>query len=205
VSLGESDADMTSIRSWLSDEFLPEAINMTIAVERVIEPTPELTDLIAELDQTLGANYEPHQRHGISLAQIFEPHVRFFVARLDGVAMSCGGVALFDDYAEVKRMYTRPAARGRGLARAILAQIDTEALASGKVVLRLETGPHQHEAIGLYKSIGFKSSTAFGPYADMPAHHIEMSLFFEKTLRRRENPPVRCLSQPRHCGSHRRS
>ena len=93
---------------------------MAITVERAIEPTPELADLIEELDQTLGANYEPHQRHGISLAQIFEPHVRFFVARLDGVVMSCGGVALFDDYAEVKRMYTRRAARGRGLARAIL-------------------------------------------------------------------------------------
>ena len=110
---------------------------MTIIVERAIEPTPELADLIEGLDQTLGANYEPHQRHGISLAQIFEPHVRFFVARLDGVAMSCGGIALFDDYAEVKRMYTRPAARGRGLARAVLTQIEAEALASGKVVLRL--------------------------------------------------------------------
>jgi putative acetyltransferase len=68
---------------------------MAITVERAIEPTPELIDLIDELDRTLGANYEAYQRHGISPAQIFEPHVHFFGARLGGVVMSCGGVALF--------------------------------------------------------------------------------------------------------------
>jgi hypothetical protein len=51
---------------------------MAITVERAIEPTPELIDLIDELDRTLGANYEAYQRHGISPAQIFEPHVHFF-------------------------------------------------------------------------------------------------------------------------------
>jgi putative acetyltransferase len=48
---------------------------------------------------------------------MFEPHMRLFLARLDGVVVGCGGVAVFDDYADVKRMYTRPAARGRGLLR----------------------------------------------------------------------------------------
>jgi hypothetical protein len=43
------------------------------------------------------------QRHGLSIEQLFEPHVRFFVARLDGLAVGCGGVAFFNDYAEVKR------------------------------------------------------------------------------------------------------
>jgi GNAT superfamily N-acetyltransferase len=104
---------------------------MSIAIERVIEATAELRDLIGELDAVLGAAYEPHQRHGLSIAALFEPHVRFFVARLDGVAAGCGGVALFDDYAEVKRMYTRPAARGRGLAKAVLRRIEEEARAAG--------------------------------------------------------------------------
>ena len=155
---------------------------MSITIERVNAPTDELAALIGELDGALGANYEPHQRHGLSLAQLFEPHVRFFIGWLDGTAAGCGGVALFDDYAEVKRMYTRPASRGRGLAKALLQRIEQEARATGKPMLRLETGPYQHEAIGLYERMGFVACAAFGAYAAMPARNIEMSVFFEKKL-----------------------
>jgi hypothetical protein len=45
-----------------------------------------------------------HQRHGLLIEQLIKPRVRFFVARLDGLAIGCGGVASFNDYAEVKRM-----------------------------------------------------------------------------------------------------
>jgi putative acetyltransferase len=155
---------------------------MSIVIERVVEPTPEVRGLIDELNAILGANYEPHQRHGLSIGQLFEPHVRFFVARVDGSAAGCGGVALFDDFAEVKRMYTRPQARGRGLAKALLRKLEDEARASGKAVLHLETGPYQREAIGLYRSAGFQSCGPFGAYATMPARNIELSLFFEKVL-----------------------
>jgi putative acetyltransferase len=155
---------------------------MTIVIEQVNEPTHELRDLIGELDAVLNATYEPHQRHGLSLAALFEPHVRFFVARVDGRTAACGGVALFSDYAEVKRMYTRPAARGRGLAKAVLRRIEDEARAAGKPVLRLETGHYQPEAAGLYRSAGFKPCGPFGHYAQMPARSIELSLFFEKSL-----------------------
>jgi len=157
---------------------------VTITIEQVSEPTPELRALIGELDDVLNAAYEPHQRHGLAIAQLFEPHVRFFLARLDGAAVACGGVALFDDYAEVKRMYTRPAVRGRGVAKAVLRRLEDEARASGKVVLRLETGRHQPEAVGLYRRAGFISCGAFGHYAQMPARDIELSLFFEKPLLR---------------------
>src|SRR5215469_11157068 len=85
---------------------------MSIMIERAVEATTEVHDLIEELNGVLGAAYEDHQRHGLSIEQLFEPHVRFFLARLDGLAVGCGGVAIFDDSAEVKRMYTRPAARG---------------------------------------------------------------------------------------------
>jgi hypothetical protein len=63
-------------------------------------------DLIGELNDVLGAAYESHQRHGLSIVQLFEPNVHFFLARLDGLAVDCGSVAVFEDYAEVKRMYT---------------------------------------------------------------------------------------------------
>jgi putative acetyltransferase len=151
-------------------------------IERVVEATPEVYDLIGELNGVLGAAYEAHQRHGLSIAQMFEPHVQFFLARLDGLAVGCGGVAMFDHYAEVKRMYTRPVARDQGIAKAVLRRIEDEARAAGKSVLRLETGTHQQEAIGLYERMEFRSRGPFGQYAAMPARNIETSLFFEKAL-----------------------
>src|SRR5436853_4037870 len=110
-----------------------------IAIEQLFGPTPDAAALIAELDGVLGAVYEPEQRHGLSIAQVFQPNVRFFVARLDGAAVGCGAVALFDGYAEVKRMYTSEAARGRGIGKALLARLESEARDAGKRLLRLET------------------------------------------------------------------
>jgi putative acetyltransferase len=127
---------------------------MSLTIERAVEATPEVYDLIGELNDVLGAAYEAHQRHGLSIEQMFEPNVRFFMARLEGIAVGCGGVAMFDDYAEVKRMYTRLAARGGGVAKALLHRIEDEACRAGKSVLRLETGTHQQEAIGLYERTG---------------------------------------------------
>jgi len=155
---------------------------MNITIEQTVEATLEVRDLIQELNDVLGAAYEEHQRHGLSIEQLFEPNVRFFVARLDGLAVGCAGVAIFDDYAEVKRMYTRPVARGRGIAKALLRRIEGEARAAGKFVLRLETGIRQREATGLYERAGFRPRAPFGPYAAMPARNIETSLFFEKVL-----------------------
>ena len=155
---------------------------MSIMIERAVETTTEVHDLIGELNEVLGAAYEAHQRHGLSIEQLFEPNVRFFVARLDSIAVGCGGVAMFEDYAEVKRMYTRPAVRGRGVAKALLRRIEDEACRAGKSVLRLETGTHQQEAIGLYEGMGFRQRGPFGAYAAMPARNIETSIFFEKEL-----------------------
>jgi putative acetyltransferase len=155
---------------------------VNVTIERVTAPTPELRELIGELDDVLNAAYEPHQRHGLAITQLFEPHVRFFVAHLDGAAVACGGIALFEGYAEVKRMYTRPAARGHGVAKAVLRRLEEEARASRKTTLRLETGHYQAEAVGLYRRAGFISCGPFGHYAQMPARDIETSLFFEKAL-----------------------
>ena len=148
---------------------------MNITIEQTVEATLEARDLIRELNDVLGAAYEAHQRHGLSIEQLFESNVLFFVARLDGLAVGCG-VAVFDDYAEVKRMYTRPAARSRGVAKAFAAQDRGGGSSSGQV------GTYQQEAIGLYESMGFRPQGPFGPYEVMPARNIETSLFFEKVL-----------------------
>jgi putative acetyltransferase len=155
---------------------------VSIAIERVSAPTDDAAALIAELDGVLGAVYPPEQRHGLSLDQVFEPHVRFFIARVDGEVAGCGAVALFDTYAEVKRMYTRPSARRRGVGKAVLARLEKEARRAGKPMLRLETGIHQVPAIRLYEEFGFRRCGPFGDYTMLPSQRITDSVFFEKHL-----------------------
>src|SRR5215510_4535794 len=153
-----------------------------IAIELMPSTTVEVRALIAELEEILSAEYPPEQRHGLRLEALFQPHIRFFVARLDGVAVGCGGVALFDDLAEVKRMYVRKEVRGRGVADAVLARLEDEARAAGLDVLRLETGDRQFAALRFYERVGFRRCAAFGDYATMPPFSIATSIFFEKPL-----------------------
>jgi putative acetyltransferase len=153
-----------------------------IQIELAPGPTEEVRALVGELNQTLAAEYPPEQRHGLALDAIFQPHIRFFLARLDGEAVGCGGVALFDNFAEVKRMYVREAARGHGVAQALLAHLEAETRAAGLTSLYLETGDQQQAAMRLYTRAGFRHCSAFGDYAAMPPTAIVASVFFEKRL-----------------------
>jgi putative acetyltransferase len=155
-------------------------VNATIIPIRAV--TEEVRVLVGELEDVLSAEYAPEQRHGLDLEAIFQPHVRFFVAVLDGAPVGCGGIALFEDFAEVKRMYVRPAARGRGVAQALLARIEAEARAAGLPLLRLETGDKQHAALRMYRRWGFTECPAFGVYADMEPYAIATSVFLEKCV-----------------------
>ena len=153
-----------------------------LAIERAEHPTIEVRDLLSALDAELLPLYDPDQHHGLALDEIFRPEVHFFVARMEGEAVGCGGFALFDGDAEVKRMYVIETARGRGIAGAVLARIEEEARATGATLLRLETGDLQHAAIALYRRAGFEKCAPFGPYRDKPEASIAASLFFEKRL-----------------------
>ena len=98
-----------------------------------------------------------------------------------GRAVGCGALReVAPGVAELKRMYVVPAARGRGVATAVLAGLEDEARTRGWTTLRLETGPRQPEAIALYTRAGYRPIEAFGVYAR--AADAEDSLFFERTL-----------------------
>src|SRR5262245_38309258 len=134
-----------------------------IAAER--PDTPDAIALITELEATLEPLYLTESRHGLSVERLIAEAVPFFVLRADGVAAGCGGVKLFGTaYGEVKRMYVRPAFRGRGFAKLMLNHLSDYAWAQGIRLLRLETGIHQHEAIGLYEWAGFYRIAPFGDY-----------------------------------------
>lgn len=116
----------------------------------------------------------------------------------DGTALGCGALrALGDGVAEVKRMYVVPAARGRGVSRAVLTALEDAARERGWTTLRLETGPLQPEAIGLYTSGGYHPIAAFGAYVGDP--DAEDSLFFEREL----GPGVSAGQAPRDSATRR--
>ncbi len=152
-----------------------------LALTLVSAPTNEVRALITALDDELGALYTPEQRHGLSLDAIFQPGVRFFLARRR-MAVGCGGIALLDGYAEVKRMFVRPAERGLGVAGALLAHLEGEAAAAGRPLMRLESGLNQPAALRLYERAGYRRCDAFGAYRDLPADHVATSVFMEKPL-----------------------
>jgi GNAT superfamily N-acetyltransferase len=112
-------------------------------------------------------------------AWMFEPpDGTFVVARVDDVAVGCGGVCRFDESrAELKRMYVAPSARGLGLGRRLLDALEGEARRLGYVAVVLETGNLQAEALGLYTSAGYERIPCYEPYASR-----ELSLCFEKSL-----------------------
>jgi putative acetyltransferase len=156
---------------------------MTLTVEHVAVPIDDARALIGELDAELNADYPPEQRHGFNVERVFQPDVLFFIARLSGEPVGCGGVALLaDGAAEVKRMYVRPHARGRNVADAILARIEAEAASRGATRLVLETGDVRHAAMRFYERAGFTRCGPFGDYLTMPPLAIERSVFFEKRI-----------------------
>jgi putative acetyltransferase len=153
-----------------------------VVIERVDSVTDDVRALIFELDTELAAAYPPEQLHGLTLRSLFEPHVQFFIARLNDAAVGCGGIAFFEGFAEVKRMYVRKVARGEGVAQALLEHLEGVARNAGVALLRLETGVRQPAAMRLYERFGFRSCAAFPPYTSMARSAVKNSMFYEKRL-----------------------
>lgn len=152
---------------------------MEIAIAQERPDTDDASALVAELEAELAPLYPAPDRHGYSVEQLIAQGVAFFVARADGAPAGCGGVQIFGaDYGELKRMFVRPAYRGRGLAARLLATLEGYARQRGVPLLRLETGVHQRAAIALYERHGFVQIGPFGAYRTSP-----LSLFYEKPLR----------------------
>ena len=112
-------------------------------------------------------------------AWMFVPPDGVFVLVRDGERpVACGGLARFDESrAELKRMYVVPEARGRGLGRRVLAELEEHARALGYTGLVLETGDKSAAALAIYASSGFERIACWPPYDSR-----ELSLCFEKKL-----------------------
>ncbi len=153
---------------------------MHLALESVDQP--DVIALIDALDAYQGALYPPESNYHLSVEALKQQNVLFSVVRDDdGVALGCGAVVLLAGYGEIKRMYVSPAQRGGGIAKAIIALLEQEAARRDCTILRLETGIHQAEAIGLYERAGYNRCARYGDYPEDP-----LSVFMEKKI----SPPA---------------
>ncbi|HVL75315.1 MAG TPA: GNAT family N-acetyltransferase [Noviherbaspirillum sp.] len=134
--------------------------------------------LIERLDAYQSALYPAESNHFVDIAALARPNVLFAVAR-DGTgsAVGCGAIVLEADHGEIKRMFVCESWRGRGLSRRLLSFLEHAARERGCTSLRLETGIHQPEALGLYARAGFMRRGPFGSYREDP-----LSVFMEKNL-----------------------
>ena len=140
--------------------------------------TEDAIALITELEADLDPLYPAESRHGYSVEKLLRQGVAFFVIRDNGELIGCGGVQFFDsEYAEIKRMYVRTGFRGLGYAKLMLDHLEEYSRSNGLTLLRLETGIHQHDAIGLYERAGFESIPPFGDYKPDP-----LSRFYAKRI-----------------------
>ena len=151
---------------------------MTVRIDQESPHQPDIVRLVEELDTYLGSLYPAESNHLLDIESLAQPDVRFFVARWDGEALGC--IALRVDpagWGEVKRLFVSPRARGLGLGRRLLSALEAKAQGERLPLLRLETGIHQPEALGLFRAAGFHEIPAFGAYAPDP-----LSVFMEKAL-----------------------
>ena len=131
---------------------------------------------VEELAARFDDGFDPARSISAADHEMTPPAGLFVVATRHGEPVGCGALKFHPGApAEVKRMWVAPAARGLGLGRRLLAELETRAAAHGVRVLRLETNRSLGEAIGLYRSAGYREVAAFNdePYA----HH-----WFEKVL-----------------------
>jgi HAD superfamily hydrolase (TIGR01450 family) len=129
-----------------------------------------------ELDGRFDVGFDPSRSISADADELTGPDGLLLLARLHGDPVGCGALKLHDDApAEIKRMWVDPSARGLGLGRRLLAELEEQARARGVRKVRLETNRTLTEAIRLYRSAGYEEVEPFNeePYA----HH-----WFEKRL-----------------------
>ena len=149
-----------------------------VVIAREDPRQPEIERLIRELDQMFEALYPAESNHLLDIETLAGEDTRFFVVRLKGEALGCGALWLHKEYGEVKRVYVRPQARGHRIGHLIMRRLEEEARMLALPLLRLETGIHQPEALGLFAASGFAQCGAFGDYPEDDAN----SVFMEKRI-----------------------
>lgn len=151
-----------------------------VTIERVPADSDEAIACVAayyrELDQRFDGGFDPGA--GGYASPEDEPEEVFLVLRIEDRPVGCGMVHRLDgETAEIKRMWIAPEARGLGLARRLLGELEARARAMDVARIRLDTNAALTEAQTLYTRSGYEAIERYNdnPYAQ---------LWFEKRLDR---------------------
>jgi DNA-binding MarR family transcriptional regulator/N-acetylglutamate synthase-like GNAT family acetyltransferase len=161
-----------------------DLIAATLGVDRLtldeVDPRGEaarycLTEYYSELARRFFNGFEVSRSRDPDAADMIAPRGAFLITLVDGLPLGCVGLKGGGDFAEIKRLWVSPAARGLGVARRLMAAAETRARELGVSVLRLDTNSALPKAAALYRKSGWREIDRFNddPYPD---------LFFEKRL-----------------------
>jgi DNA-binding MarR family transcriptional regulator len=152
-----------------------------VRIETVDPDDPRARDCLArymaEIDARFAAGFDPARSLPADGEAFRTPAGAMLLATLHGEPMGCGAIKLAPGAPPyIKRMWVAPSARGLGLGRRLLGELEARAAATGAPVVQLETNAALGEAIALYRSAGYREVAPFN--AEPYAHH-----WFEKALR----------------------
>jgi DNA-binding MarR family transcriptional regulator/ribosomal protein S18 acetylase RimI-like enzyme len=138
-----------------------------------------LREYAAELDRRFPGGFDTARSTPVEARELRPPAGLLLVATLASEPVGCGGLRFHEgEPTEIKRMWVAPAARGLGVGRRLLAELEGRAAQSASSrVVRLETNETLTEAIAMYRSAGYAE---VAPFNDEPYAH----LWFEKRLPR---------------------
>ncbi|MGO9803722.1 MAG: GNAT family N-acetyltransferase [Steroidobacteraceae bacterium] len=135
-----------------------------------------LEQYFAELAARFSAGFDRGRDGAGDLSDLAPPAGCLLIARLAGEPAGCAGLRTLEaGVGEIKRMWVAPGARGRGIGRRLLCELEQLARQRGMHALRLDTNESLNEALQLYRSSGYREIARFNdnPYA----HH-----WFEKII-----------------------
>jgi len=140
---------------------------LDIRAERYDSPAGQT--LTAQLQQDYVIRYGGPDDSPIAATEFTPPDGVFLIGYLGTEPVAMGGLRRHGARdVELRRMFVRPSRRGRGLSRAILRELERRAVQMGAERVVLETGQPQPEAVGLYRSSGYRDIEPFGFYAESP-------------------------------------
>ncbi len=150
-------------------------MSLEIVAARATDPGPRA--LIEASQDLMRAMFRPEQNHFLPIEALAAPDIRFLVARDEEALLGCGALHVKPGYGELKSVFVRDAARGRGVGGALISGLEAAARAEGLGLLRLETADELAAACRLYERHGYARRGPFDAYAENGC-----SVFMEKRL-----------------------
>lgn len=142
-------------------------MNSKIEITKTTSENPNFIELVAALDVSLWSRY-PELNTNYWGNNIIEFNPNVIIVHLDGKAVACGCFKKYDkNTIELKRMFVSPEARGLGLAKQIIQELELWAHELGFSFSVLETLDKQNQAIGLYQKVGYTIVDNYEPYVGL--------------------------------------